>query len=128
MIISTALFIFLLPYCIDANPDSFLTVWKPSNTDGSSSAAQELTLPVSATGTYNCSLDWGDGSPLEYITDGSSPVSHTYSSSTTYYTINITGTFTDWTFLGGVDCVKLTEIAQWGSIGLSTGGQIFMGM
>ena len=58
-------------------------------------AGEELELPLSKIGIYNCIVDWGDDSTEEYIQaypDNVPPLSHTYQN-TGAMSIKITGTF-----------------------------------
>jgi phosphate transport system substrate-binding protein len=41
---------------------AFISTWKTDNTTTGSSTATQVRLPLESTGTYNFTLDWGDGS------------------------------------------------------------------
>ena len=68
----------------------FVFVW------GTQGDAQTLTLPLIASGTYDFSVDWGDGSPVEQITDYTLGY-HEYATTNTY-SVTINGQCTRWDF------------------------------
>lgn len=56
----------------------FITTWKTNNAGVSSST--QITIPTSATGTYNCIVDYGDGNiASNMITYNDARWTHTYS-------------------------------------------------
>ena len=40
---------------------AFVSTWNTNNTSGSSSASNQIKLPLNVAGTYNFTVDWGDG-------------------------------------------------------------------
>jgi hypothetical protein len=44
-----------------STPGPFITTWKTDNLSAGSSTATQVTLPLVAGRTYNCTVDWGDG-------------------------------------------------------------------
>lgn len=93
----------------------FVSEWKTDNTSSGSSASDQVSLPLVSDGTYNFTVDWGDGNQDVITTYNQSEVTHTYSSSGTY-TITITGTIVGWEFSNTGDRLKILQIASWGSL------------
>ena len=95
-------------------PDSFVSDWNTSNTSGGSSLANQVQLPLEISGTYNFTVDWGDGSPIDTITVWNDPLTlHTYALAGTY-TITITGQIEGFRFNNTGDRNKLLDITSWG--------------
>lgn len=84
----------------------------------------QFTLPLKSGQTYNCVINWGDGTSTTQTTDVSP--THTYPAIGTY-TIEITGTFPAIYFNFGGDAQKLTTIIQWGNIAWGTFESAFAG-
>ena len=106
--------------CTEALPP-FISAW---TTTGSS---ESITLPLESGGTYNFSVDWGDGSSDDTITTyNQTEVTHTYSTANTY-TVTITGTIDGFRFANGGDKTKISNISQWGSLTLGNNGSYFQG-
>ena len=96
----------------------FISVWSTS------SAGESITLPLTTTGTYNFTVDWGDSSPVETVTAyNDSAATHNYSSAGTY-TVTISGNINGWNFSygEGSSVGNIIDISQWGSLELGTGG------
>lgn len=102
-------------------PGDFVTEWTTS------SPSETITLPVYSGGTYNFTVNWGDGSAPEVITSASAPVTHTYATAGAY-TVTITGTLNGWNFTT-VPASKdlLTDVLQWGDVQLGNLGGYFQG-
>jgi surface protein len=95
------------------NPD-FVSTW---DTTQAGSASDTVVLPLQSGGTYNGTIDWGDGNSdsLSYANR-----THVYASSGTY-TITISGdTFEGWKFNGGGDRRKILDISNWGFLNITT--------
>jgi len=109
-----------------ANPDAgkFISTWKTNNTGVSTSS--QIRLPLLSTGTYNFTVEWGDGSSDVITAYNQSEITHTYSSAGTY-TVKISGTCRGFSFNNGGDKNKITGISQWGTLRLGNGtnGQHF---
>ena len=75
------------------------------------------TIAIPLWGTVNVSVDWGDGSAIEYFTSHGN-YSHNYSSPDTF-TVLISGALTHF---GNIGCVlsKLIAINSWGQLGLTS--------
>lgn len=76
-----------------------------------------FTLPLLTTadgGVYDFTVDWGDGSAVETVTEVTTAIIHSYSYSSTY-DITISGTMEGWGFASpSIECAKIMEIKQWG--------------
>lgn len=90
----------------------FISSWKTDNAGTSSST--QITIPTSSTGTYNCTVDWGDGNTNTITTWNDAAWTHTYSVAGTY-TVKFYGTFNGIVFNNGGDRLKLLSITQWGT-------------
>jgi surface protein len=92
----------------------FVSNWDTTQTSGGSSLANQVQLPLDFSGTYNFTVDWGDGSPIDTITVWNDPLTlHTYGVSGTY-TITITGQIEGFRFNNTGDRDKLLNITSWG--------------
>jgi surface protein len=106
----------------------FVTTWRTNN-PGASDAIQ-ITLPLVATGTYDFTVDWGDGTENAITEWDALESTHTYAVFGTY-TVTITGTIAGWAFDNGPfpydtpsDARKLLEVSSWGQLALGyTTGQ-----
>lgn len=89
-----------------------------------SSANQSVTLPLPSGYTYNFTVNWGDGSPIDTVTSNSS--SHVYSSAGSY-TVNILGTLQGFSF-GDVPASAslITAVTNLGNTGLVYMDHAFM--
>lgn len=102
----------------------FISTWKTDNVGTSND--NEITLPLESTGTYNFTADWGDGS-LDIITVyNQAEVTHTYSSAGTYI-VKISGQIEGWRFNSVGDCLKITDISQWGNLIIGNNNSYFYG-
>ena len=112
-------------------PLVFVSTWKTDNLSAGSSTSTQVKLPLESTGTYNFTVDWGDGSALENITTAAAGI-HTYGTAGTY-TISITGTIIGFSFGSTVnptntnERLKILSISSWGPIRLGNSGGYFNG-
>ncbi|MEK6927411.1 MAG: BspA family leucine-rich repeat surface protein, partial [Nanoarchaeota archaeon] len=83
-------------------------------------------LPLESTGTYNFTVNWGDGNSSIVSAWNSTNKTHTYSSAGEY-TITIDGNIKGFRFNNGGDKLKLTGISQWGNLNLGNSGGYFYG-
>lgn len=111
---------FTFPICLykqasgGVDPNAFIVTFQTTT------SSESITLPFYNTGTYNCTVDWGDGSGTSAITTYNDPDRiHTYATAGTY-TVTITGTMPGWSFylVSTVSSTKIRTIQQWGSVGL----------
>ena len=93
-------------------PTQFISTWKTDN--AGVTAANQISIPTNVGYSYNCTVDWGDGTTSTYNGYGPTMI-HTYSTAGTY-TVKISGTFPSIRFAGGVDRLKILEITNWGNI------------
>jgi surface protein len=110
----------------------FISTWDTTITFGSSTANNQVQLPLNVLGTYNFFIDWGDGTQ-NIITYWNQPeILHTYATAG-IYTITMTGLISEWSFgdalfsLGISDSRKLLSISSWGDLqfGTTTAFQCF---
>ena len=99
----------------------FISVWDTSfNNDA------VITLPLVASGNYNFSVNWGDGT-TDTITSWNQPeVTHNYEGDGVK-TLTITGTIEGWSFNGSIEAIKLTSITNIGPLKLGNEGSYFAG-
>ncbi|MBN1648103.1 MAG: hypothetical protein JW874_08725 [Spirochaetales bacterium] len=118
--------------------DEFVTLWDTENTGYT--ADNQIMLPFTPAGTYDCTVDWGDGT-TRTVTSGAQEIIHSYAESGVYE-VRISGvidginfgqyaesTYDDdpwynYDYFAG-DSQKLTEIRQWGSAGIGSGNRHF---
>lgn len=100
---------------------AFVSTWDTNNTSGSSSASNQVKLPLYNGGTYNFTVYWGDGTQDIITSWNQAETLHTYASAGTY-TIGIIGTITEWSFINSIidDCQKILSISSWGSLQFGT--------
>jgi surface protein len=97
---------------------SFNTLWNTTKT-GTSTTSQ-ITVPTVSTGTYNCTVYWGDNTSNAITTYNDAAWTHTYPSPGTY-SVRIVGTFTGISFNNGGDRLKLLAITNWGGFSFGSG-------
>ncbi len=102
----------------------FVSTWSTANS-GTSSGVQ-ITLPLVSSGTYSFTVYWGDGNSDTITAYDDAAVTHTYASSGTY-TVSIAGTIRGWSFNNGGDCLKIVDVAAWGSLAFGSTQEQFRG-
>jgi surface protein len=103
----------------------FISTWKTDNLSGGSTNSTTIQLPFILSGTYNCSIDWGDGQST--IVTTYNQAIHTYSVAGTYI-IKVKGQFSGFRFNNTADRLKLLSVQQWGDLRLGTSqGSYFYG-
>ena len=92
----------------------FISTWTTTS-DGES-----IILPLTSGGTYNFTVDWGDGSGIDTITAyNDADATHAYASAGTY-TVTIDGTITGWSFVvQTAQRNKIKTISNWGGLTLN---------
>lgn len=93
----------------------FISRWNTENLTDGSSPSKNLTLPLLSNGTYNFTVNWGDGSSDETVT--SSTATHAYATAG-IYTVTISGQIEGFAFSGTGDKAKLLDVSNWGSLKL----------
>lgn len=106
---------------------SFTSQWTTDNLG--TSADDQVTLPLVASGTYNFVVNWGDGSSDDTITVFSDPAAtHTFIGGAGTFTVTITGVLNGWQFNGAGDNQKIIQISNWGDFQPGTNlGAHFLG-
>ena len=103
-----------------ATISGFITEW----TVAGDATARTITLPLYNSGTFDCTINWGDGSADSTVTAyNDADRAHTYATDGTYQ-VTITGSCPSWSFNDGGDKLKITNIIHWGSSGT---GKVFNG-
>ena len=125
------LLLLLVLSCASATDPAFTLVVDTSNTG--TSASNQFILPLNSAYTYDFSVDWGDGSGAETVTNatpGFPDITYSYASPGTYsvaITENVVGGFPSISFSNGGDCLKLLQIANWGGVTWSSLNSAFQG-
>ena len=111
---------------LSVRPTDFVTRWDTNITNSQSTPSNQIRLPLQASGSYNFTVNWGDGTN-SFITQHNQPeVTHTFPNSGEY-TVIISGRIKGWQFLAPSDTQKLIELAQWGTLNLGNSGSYFYG-
>ncbi len=93
------------------------------DTTKAGSANDTFVLPI-ASGSTSITVDWGDSNSDSFITAGNK--THTYSAPGEY-TVSVTGRWSGIFFQGAGDCLKMSEVQQWGNLIWGGMYQAFMG-
>ncbi len=97
----------------------FVSTWKTDNLSTGSSTATQVKLPLVSTGTYNMTVDWGDGNTSLITVWNQATVTHNYSIAGTY-TITIKGRCDGWQFNNTGDRLKILTITEWGVLRINS--------
>lgn len=89
---------------------AFVSTW---NTENAGSATKTIVIPTSSTGTYACTVDWGDGTTNYMTTYNDAAWTHVYANAGTY-TVKIYGKFVGIVFNNSGDRLKILNISKWG--------------
>lgn len=94
----------------------FITTWRTTTSN------ESITLPYSSGGTYDGTIDWGDGN---ITTNSFANRTHTYTTPGTY-TVTVKGKVVEWSFraYGGTN-TKIMSVVRWGSVNLGNRGGNF---
>jgi surface protein len=103
---------------------AFITQWNTANAGTSTST--QITVPTVSTGTYACTVYWGDGTSNTITTFNDAAWTHTFPAAG-IYTVRIVGTFIGMSFNNTGDPLKLLNISSWGSMGLGVNDGHFFG-
>lgn len=91
----------------------FATQWRTTD------SGQSVTLPVTTTGTYNFTINWGDGAYTTVTTGNTTGATHTYAAAG-LYNVTMGGQIEGWNCntntISGGGCARLENITQWGSV------------
>jgi len=111
---------------VDDEDVYFTTTWKTDN--AGTSNADQITLPLQSSGTYDFYVDWGDGGERDRITSyNESDVTHTFAGGAGTYTVKIWGSIKGWYFNNGGDRRKILTVEAWGPLRLGNTGYYFYG-
>lgn len=89
-------------------------------------ADEVVTIPCQNVGTFNATINWGDGSSSTITTYNDANLAHTYAVAGDH-TIRITGTFPNISFANGGDKLKVKGVLNLGDVGWISLYQGFMG-
>ena len=91
------------------------------------SSPQTFTIPCQNVGTFNATIDWGDGGATSSITAyNDADLAHSYATAG-QYTITITGTFPNIFFNNGGDKLLVDEVVDLGDVGWAALNRSFFG-
>jgi surface protein len=94
----------------------FGTTWLTSNAGTSNTSS--ITLPLSVTGTYSTTVNWGDGTYTDI--SSSTQSTHLFPVSGTYYVYATGPTYKGFRFNNGGDRLKLLNISSWGNLDIDS--------
>lgn len=100
-------------------PNQFVFTIDTENTSSGSSLNTQFMMPLVSGGSYNATVNWGDGSSDTITSYNQQEVTHTYTSAG-QYEISIEGTLQGWQFNNAGDRLKMLDVKQWGVLDLST--------
>ena len=100
-------------------PNQFVFTIDTENTSSGSSLNTQFMMPLVSSGSYNATVNWGDGSSDTITSYNQQEVTHTYTSAG-QYEISIEGTLQGWQFNNAGDKLKMLDVKQWGVLDLST--------
>lgn len=107
---------------------SFVSTWTSYNVGQSDD--DQISLPLTSSGMYDFTVDWGDGTSDHITSWDQAEKVHTFAEPGTY-TLRISGTIVGWAFrpkhTSNPDATKLTEVSQWGPLRLGNSGGYFHG-
>lgn len=97
----------------------FVTRW----TVAGDATARTITLPLNNGNgaSFNCTVNWGDGTTSTITAVDDADRIHTYAADGTYI-VEIRGTCEGWSFNNGGDKLKLSGVLHWGSHGVAFSG------
>ena len=130
LILVFSVFLAVLSACAPAgspdNPDYFESLWDTAKTSRGSSDSRSITLPIHSGGSYDFTVDWGDGTTGRVTSWDSPNRTHKYASPGKY-TLKITGRIEGFSFNSREDRNKLISISSWGPLRLGNMGEYFEG-
>jgi hypothetical protein len=104
----------------------FVSTWDTTKTSSGSSTSTQIKLPLNSSGTYNFTVQWGDGNSDIITAYNQTEVTHNYISSGTYV-VTITGICNGFRFNNIGDRLKISSISTWGDLNLGNLGGYFYG-
>jgi surface protein len=82
------------------------------------STSTQFRMPLTTSTNLGFTVNWGDGSPLETITNHTLAI-HDYGTAGTY-TISVTGALLGWQFQNTGDKLKMLDVKQWSGLNISS--------
>ena len=104
--------------------NQFVFTIDTENTSSGSSLNTQFMMPLVSGGSYNATVNWGDGSSDTITSYNQQEVTHTYSSAG-QYEVSIEGTLQGWQFNNAGDKLKMLDIKQYGVLDLSTSAAFY---
>jgi hypothetical protein len=95
--------------------NTFVFEVKTDNTSSGSTANDTFALPLVSVGTYEFTVDWGDGNTDRITAWDDTEKTHQYAAVGTY-TVKCTGTLRGFRFNGGGDRLKFIKVFRWGAL------------
>lgn len=111
---------------INSKPKPFISTWKTDNLSAIASATNQITLPLTVSGSYNFIVYWGDNTSSSISSALQPEITHSYATPGTY-SVTMSGYIKGWSFNNGRDRRKIIDISQWGSLRLGSGVAQFYG-
>ena len=111
---------------INSKPKPFISTWKTDNLSQTSSAANQIVLPLTSSGLYNFMVYWGDNTSSSISSALQPEVTHSYATAGTYH-VTMSGYINGFRFANGRDRRKIINISQWGGLKISSQGSQFFG-
>lgn len=102
-----------IPSLANEISDSFISTWTTTT------ANEVIALPLVSDGSYNFTVDWGDGNSATITAYNDSGVSNTFLEAGTY-TVTIVGTIQGFKFGNGGNKTNISTITNWGNLDIST--------
>ena len=110
---------------INSKPKPFISTWKTDNLSQTSSAANQIVLPLTSSGLYNFMVYWGDNTSSSISSALQPEVTHSYATAGTYH-VTMSGYINGFRFANGRDRRKIINISQWGGLKISSQGSQFL--
>jgi surface protein len=107
-----------------SDASEFISTWDTTKTGVGTTSSNQIKLPLESTGTYNFTVNWGDGNTDVITVWDQAQVTHTYTTDGVY-TVTIAGTIQGFRFDNNGDRLKLLSIQQWGNLKLGNNGAYF---
>lgn len=89
-------------------------------------ASETFTIPTQDVGTFDATVDWGDGTTSTITAYNDADLTHTYAAAGTHR-IRISGSFPNIYFSGAGDRLKVVGIGNWGDVGWTRLNSAFYG-
>lgn len=111
---------------VERSGNPFISIWDTTNISGSSSASNQIALPLVSGGIYDFIVNWGDGNADTITAYNQAERLHTYAVAG-IYKVTISGIIDGFRFGGALDRLKLLDISKWGILKVGNGGSYFWG-